>query len=535
MRASTIGLLATTWVAGVICQKVVRYDFKGRSPADVVQLAKRNTIKEYILNDVNGSLYSVNVSIGTPGQIFQLQLDTGSTDIWVNSGDSRYCRRGNCLDSFDSSGSSTYQNAAAGAFGVSYGDGTSASGDFFTDVISIGGISVKNQTIGLASDSDIPQGLLGVGMVGTEGSCASAENQFCYPNLIDTMVNQGLISSHAFSLYLNDLNESTGSILFGGVDSARYTGELVSIPMVGIPLSNGSFDETRYTVAWTDVTITTPNGVEQVANGGVNIPVLLDSGTTLAVLPTSVTRSLYEQMGALEIDGVGFAPCYLRTADATIDFHLGGSDGVTLAVPLRQLLLDVDSSYADFWRELGVPDYCQVGFYSGDDQAIFGDSILRSSYIVYDLTNRQIAIAPANFDPGNKQNIQEITSGTTSNIPGVSRTASAVSSLSTVTDTANGPIHHHTATAAASDSSYITGVPTVPLASFTTASYTGQDGYTAFDSITTTAPTGTGAAASSSSAGVANSVHVPTIGFERFIIAGLVSLFVTFGGGMLLL
>lgn len=529
--ALTIGLSATSLITTAVAQKVVKFDIQGRAPSEAVKLARRATIRENLFNDVNEGLYSVNVSIGTPPQNFQLQLDTGSTDIWVNSADSEFCRQGNCYDSFSSSNSSSYRVSVSNEFNVTYGDGTGAAGDLFTDDLVVGDVTLTNQTMGLATTSDIAYGLMGVGMVGTEGSCGAVEGPaYCYPNVLDSMVSEGKINSHAFSLYLNDLNQSTGSILFGGVDSSRYSGDLVSVPMVGIPLLNGSTEDDRYTVAWTNFTITTPRGIETFLQEDINVPALLDSGTTLAVLPEQIYRLILKQMGAVELEGGAFAPCYLRVANATIDFHVGGPTGFIFSIPLREFLFDLDSETARLFHDLGGAQYCQVGLQAGDDLPIFGDVILRSAYIVYDLDNRQIALAQANFSPG-AANIKEITNGTTSNIPGVARTASAISSLSSVTS-ATAAVH-------TSLQSSRTGSPStasiVPLASFTTASYTGQNGYTAMSSITTSAPSGTGASSSSSSSGAASAVTVPRFSVEKPFIVGMISMLVAVGAGMILL
>ena len=188
-------------------------------------------------------------------------------------------------------------------------------------------------------------------MVGTEGSC-DALQPYCYPNVLDTMVSEGKINSHAFSLYLNDISQSTGNILFGGVDSARYTGDLVSVPMVGIPLQDGTEETDRYTVAWTNFTITTPNGVEQFLTQPISVPALLDSGTTLAVLPTEIVDIIYQQMGAVEVRGTAFAPCYLRTSNATIDFHVGGSSGAVISIPIREFLFNLEVQLHDDLEEL---------------------------------------------------------------------------------------------------------------------------------------------------------------------------------------
>lgn len=49
------------------------------------------------------------------------------------------------------------------------------------------------------------------------------------------MVAAGLIKAPAYSLWLNDQSSSTGSILFGGVDSARYGGLLQTLDAILAP------------------------------------------------------------------------------------------------------------------------------------------------------------------------------------------------------------------------------------------------------------------------------------------------------------
>lgn len=98
----------------------------------------------------------------------------------------------------DSSKSSTFDVVGANQFTASYVDGSSTTGDYFEDTFGIGGASVKGFQMGLAYNSSIPQGIMGIAFDTAEGGNAS------YPNLVDQMVNQSIIATQAYSLWLDD-------------------------------------------------------------------------------------------------------------------------------------------------------------------------------------------------------------------------------------------------------------------------------------------------------------------------------------------
>lgn len=61
-------------------------------------------------------------------------------------------------------------------------------------------------TMGLGLESDIPYGLVGVGYALNEAIVGQTRSgSSIYPNLPVQMVNEGLISTVAYSLWLNDL------------------------------------------------------------------------------------------------------------------------------------------------------------------------------------------------------------------------------------------------------------------------------------------------------------------------------------------
>jgi Eukaryotic aspartyl protease len=66
----------------------------------------------------------------------------------------------------------------------------------------------------------------------------SGANQ--YPNSPFAMTAAGVINTAAYSVWLNDINSLSRSVLFGGLDTAKYTGTLQTVPIVPLGISNGT-------------------------------------------------------------------------------------------------------------------------------------------------------------------------------------------------------------------------------------------------------------------------------------------------------
>lgn len=282
MKSTTAALaLLALDASTVAAQRVLKADFVKRLVPNLEDkpLAKRATVAETLTNAQY--LYLANITVGTPPQPITLQIDTGSSDIWMSSSTASNCTGAAGAElcsggTFNSGASSTYK-VVNNNFNISYVDGTGSVGDYITDTFKIGGATVQNQEMGLAFQTSIGTGIMGLGYPIREATCRTYPCATQYSTLVQNMVANKQINSAAYSLWLDDLQANTGSVLFGGVDTSRYIGNLVTLP---IQLDADAGIVTDFTVAWTGFSI---GGCSTFAPVTLSAPAILDSGTTLTV------------------------------------------------------------------------------------------------------------------------------------------------------------------------------------------------------------------------------------------------------------
>lgn len=406
---------------------VVRLDTQRRNVINPIahdQLRRRQSVVQQTLDNLE-TLYFANVSMGTPPQNFRLHIDTGSSDLWVNSANSNLCAQGGnqCGQSgiYNANDSSTYKYVNS-VFNISYVDGSGASGDYATDTFRIGRTTVSNLQFGIGYVSSSPEGILGIGYTINEVAVGRAGLQ-PYPNLPQKLVDDKTIKTNAYSLWLNDLDASTGSILFGGVDTDKYSGELQTLPIVP---DRGTFAE--FIIALTGMGMNGKNGS---LFENENVPVLLDSGSSLMYLPDAVVRSLYSTFNARydSSQGAAFVDCKLADKQGSVDFNFSG---VMISVPINELVIVAAVSRGQPVCILGIAP-------AGNSVSVLGDTFLRSAYVVYDLANNEISLAQTNFN-ATTENIQEIQSGA-GGVPNAKAVAGAISTAAVGTGgpRVNGP------------------------------------------------------------------------------------------------
>ena len=395
---------------------------------DALRRRQSQTVTETLAN--YGTLYFANVSIGTPAQNFALHIDTGSSDLWVNVPDSEICTgQGDpCSSSgtYDANSSSTYKYVNS-LFNVSYEDGSGATGDYATDTVSIGGKSITGLQFGIGYESNSAEGILGVGYTADEAQADTAR-QKSYPNLPQAMANGGLIQSNAYSLWLNDLDANTGSILFGGVDTDKYTGSLQSVPI------QKEFDQyAEFLITLTNMGLT-DGTTNQNLTTDLPTVVILDSGSSLTYLPNDLASAIYSAL-KVQYDPsqqLGLCSCSLANEKITIDFTFTSA---TISVAIDELVIntnqgtseDRENPNSQGGQSEGGEESLDCVFGIGPaegETAVLGDTFLRSAYVVYDLANNEISLAQTDFN-ATDSNVKEIGTGTAS-VPDATPVANAV-------------------------------------------------------------------------------------------------------------
>lgn len=332
---------------------------------------KRDSISLSLINE--GPSYASKVSVGSNKQQQTVIIDTGSSDFWVVDSNAQCGKGVDCKSSgtFTPSSSSSYKNLGA-AFTIRYGDGSTSQGTWGKDTVTINGVSITGQQIADVTQTSVDQGILGIGYTSNEAVYDTSGRQTTpnYDNVPVTLKKQGKIRTNAYSLYLNSPSAETGTIIFGGVDNAKYSGKLVAeqvtlsqaltISLASVNLKGSSFS---------------------FGDGA-----LLDSGTTLTYFPSDFAAQLADKAGARLVQVARdqylyFIDCNTDTSGTTV-FNFG--NGAKIAVPNTEYVYQNGDGT------------CLWGIQPSDD-TILGDNFLRHAYLLYNLDANTISIAQVKY------------------------------------------------------------------------------------------------------------------------------------------
>lgn len=312
--------------------------------------------------------YLCAVDIG--GQTLNLDFDTGSADLWVFSNElSASQRQGH--DIYDPSKSKTSKKLNGATWKIQYGDGSSASGDVYTDNVEVGGITVTGQAVELASQisAQFSQDTANDGLLGLAFSSINTVTPNKQLTWFDSGVQQGLFDQNLFTVDLK--HQAPGSYDFGYIDDSKHTGEII---YTDVDSSQGFWEFTG-----------TGYGVGNGSFKQQSIDAIADTGTTLLLMDDSIVSAYYAKVKGAKNDSTQGG--YIFDCSVTLpSFTLGiGSGKSTIPGSLMSLGSVGDGSNNCFG---GIQSNSGIGL------SIYGDVWLKAVLAVFDSDNQQFGYAP---------------------------------------------------------------------------------------------------------------------------------------------
>lgn len=267
---------------------------------------------------------------------------------------------------YDPSSSSTSELVSGATWSITYGDGSSSSGDVYYDVVSVGGVSYASQAVesakkvssGFTSDS-ASSGLLGLAFSSINTVSPTSQKTFF----------DNVKSSLASPVFTADLKyHDAGTYDFGFIDSAKYTGSI------------------SYATAITD------NGFWEITGSGYavgsgsfvtsSIDAIADTGTTLLLIPQSIVAAYYAKVSGAKYsssEGGYVFPCSATLPSFT--FGVGSYRGTIPGTYINYAAVSSTSCYGGIQSDEGI------GF------SIFGDILLKAQFVVFDGGSNSVGFA----------------------------------------------------------------------------------------------------------------------------------------------
>lgn len=254
--------------------------------------------------------YLAPVTIG--GQTINLDFDSGSSDLWVfNTQLSAAASTGHTL--YNPQKSTSLKMLTGSTFSISYGDGSGAAGNVGTDTVNIGGATVTNQAIEMATavSQSFTEDTNNNGLVGLAFSKLNTVKPQQQKTFFDNVM-----PSLAQPVFTADLRKAAvGAYEFGNIDATKFNGTMAWVP-VNTTQGFWQFASTKFAV-----------GTGQAQAGNPAGQAIADTGTTLIIADPTVVNGYYSQVPSAQNNA--------QVGGVTVDCN----------AVLPDLMLDVGGTY----------------------------------------------------------------------------------------------------------------------------------------------------------------------------------------------
>lgn len=366
----------------------------------------------------SGLLYNAQVSISN-GQVFELNIDTGSSDTFIRG---THCVNlegdGSCtgakLDPTMTSLSAIQASPATlplvglnKTWTTTYGLGN-VTGDIYNLTITVAGLNATFP-VGVASSMNGhagSDGILGLGFNNVSriaqalSQTSSSSNPTVNANFFDTLgFSKG---SNVFGLYLS--SSQAGELALGGFDTARLLNDTPVFFKIPPPVKTWALDISRATIQAifnnsSNSSLISSRRSTPIALGSSSLKkAILDSGSSAIFLPNAVADQVNSWIGSNKFtssfaSSVPFAPYTIPCASI--------ATAPIISIQIDTVVFDIPPSLY-IYKSPSFPSNCQSMFYAGGDRlqtVLLGDTFLQCVYSIFDKENERIGFASLEDGP----------------------------------------------------------------------------------------------------------------------------------------
>ncbi|KAG0708529.1 acid protease [Suillus ampliporus] len=315
--------------------------------------------------------YVIQAGIGNPVKHYQLLVDTASGNTWIGA-DQSYTITNTSNDT---------ENTVS----VTYGTGN-FSGVEYLDTVTLGPLSITQQSIGVASKSAGFQGVdgvLGIGPVGlTKGTVSNVDT---VPTVMDNLFSQGTIGSEILGVYFVPASEddATGTLTFGGWNNSLITSGITYTPITSTSPARSYWGIDQSITYGDSALLSSVSGI-------------VDTGTVLILIASDAFNTYQSATGATLDEATGLLKI---TSDQysnlkSLIFTIGGT-AFTLTpnaqIWPRSMNIVISGKSNDESIYLIVAD---IGSKSDSTfDFINGYTFLERFYSIFDTTNQRVGFA----------------------------------------------------------------------------------------------------------------------------------------------
>lgn len=296
------------------------------------------------------------------------------------------------------------------------------------DVLTIEGMAIPNLTMGLVNETSNSMGRVTyMGVLGIGYNDSSSDN------LPDRLLQSGLINTTAYSIWADDDTAASGNLLFGAIDTTKFTGKLtrlrssysyvdMMVQVVGINGTTKSGGPVAISISSNEESSSSSRSssaeVDSETDGDNYLfTAIFSPPDTVSTVPSDIASQIWEMAGAyyqeeLELALIGCSAASDTTTNFTIQLGGQGADGPIITTYMSDLVIPASeynmSTEASYYLD-SDDDVCLFGIqnassatrysysYSYRSQYNLGSTVLRRTYSVFDLANSEVAVAPVVF------------------------------------------------------------------------------------------------------------------------------------------